>query len=144
MAIKQTTPSGDIDRYIDDFIKKAESSIIASFQYIGEQCVIEARTNGSYKDHTGNLRSSIGYIVLQDGKIYQYGGFGTKEGGNEGYGFAQSISVNYPTGIVLIVVAGMKYAAAVEAKNFNVLTSAELTADKIVPQILGQLGFKIK
>ena len=36
--------------------------------YIGEECVKIAREVGNYGDVTGNLRSSIGYEVLYNGK----------------------------------------------------------------------------
>lgn len=38
----------------------------------------------------------------------------------------------------------MNYAAYVEARNYNVITSAELLANKLVPQIMKQLGFKLQ
>jgi len=37
-------------------------------------------------------------------------------------------------------VAGMKYAAYVEARNYNVLSSAELLAEKEVPKLLKALS----
>ena len=47
--------------------------LIKQLSYIGEECVRVARQNGSYNDITGNLRSSIGYVVLYDGKPVVYG-----------------------------------------------------------------------
>ena len=44
----------------------------------------------------------------------------------------------------MIVSTGMSYAAYVEARNYNVLTSSELLANKLVPQIMKQLGFEMK
>ena len=139
---------------------------IDTFCYVGERCVSEARKAGEYNDITGNLRSSIGYVVLANGKTYQYGKPKTFRGsmkvknakgrlvrsrGNEGVKEAQNVLENlakefaakYPKGIVLIVSAGMKYAIYVEEyHNLNVLTSAELLADELVPRLLLQLGFK--
>lgn len=141
---------------------------IDTFCYVGERCVSEARKAGEYNDITGNLRSSIGYVVLVDGKSYQYGKPKTFRGskkvknakgrlvrsrGNEGVQEGQNVLENiakefaakYPKGIVLIVSAGMKYAIYVEEyHNLNVLTSAELLADELVPRMLLQLGFKKK
>jgi len=37
----------------------------------------------------------------------------------------------------------MNYAASVEARNLNVLTSAELLADQMVPILMKQLGFTL-
>lgn len=141
---------------------------VETFCYVGERCVIEARKAGEYNDVTGNLRSSIGYVVLVNGKTYQYGKPKTFRGsikvknskgrlvrsrGNEGVQEGQNVLENiakefaakYPKCIVLIVSAGMKYAIYVEEyHNLNVLTSAELLADELVPRMLLQLGFKKK
>lgn len=49
--------------------------IISRFNQIGVECVKIARDSGRYNDITGNLRSSIGYVVLRDGKPVHDGGF---------------------------------------------------------------------
>ena len=46
-------------------------------------------------------------------------------------------------GIVLIVTAGMNYAEYVEARGYNVLSSAELKAEPLIKSLLTQLGFKV-
>jgi len=71
----------------DKAIKKAvlrkteglESDIIKIFQYAGEKAIKEARNalyispslfpKGDYQDQTGNLRSSIGYVITRNGEI---------------------------------------------------------------------------
>lgn len=139
---------------------------IETLCYIGERCITEARKNREYKDRTGNLRSSIGYVVLVDGRPYQNsnpkvyrgknlvknskgklvkskGDNGAKEGQNLLDKLADEFAGKYPKGIVLIVAAGMEYAVYVEEiHNLNVLTSAELLADDLVPRYLKKLGFK--
>lgn len=113
--------------------------------YIGEECVRIARESGSYNDITGNLRSSIGYVVLYDGKPVvngaskQYGG--KKGNGEQGAAAAKALltelQAKFPWGLVLIVCAGMKYAAYVEAvRHKDVLTSAELRAESLAKQLL--------
>ena len=100
------------------------------------------------KTKRGNLRSSIGYVVLQDGKPIEKGGFAPtergkekgKNGQKEGETFINKVISQYPKGFVLVVVAGMKYATYVEARNYNVLTSAELLAEKEVPKLLKALS----
>ena len=49
----------------------------------------------------------------------------------------EKIKAKYPKGLVLIVVAGKNYAAYVEAKGYNVLSSAELMAENILKQLYG-------
>ncbi len=136
--------SNDIERILREKVEKYHQKVIRILKYVGEMCIDESRTNGSYQDQTGNLRSSIGYVVLQDGKAIEKGGFKlTKSGGNgqkEGETFINKVISQYPKGFVLVVVAGMKYAAYVEARNYNVLSSAELLAEKEVPKLLKALS----
>ena len=140
--------SNDIERILREKIEKYHQKVIRILRIVGEKCINEARTNGSYQDQTGNLRSSIGYVVLQDGKPIEKGGFapterGTKKGKDgqkEGESFINKVISQYPRGFVLVVVAGMKYASYVEARNYNVLSSAELLAEKEIPKLLKALS----
>ena len=104
------------------------------------------RETNSYKDRTGNLRSSLGYVIVLDGKIKYQSDFEVvmqgDSGAKSGIQYAKEVARQFPEGIVLIVVAGMNYASFVSATGRDVLDSAELLADKLVPQILKQLGFK--
>jgi hypothetical protein len=119
--------------------------LVKQLTYIGEECIRIARENGSYNDITGNLRSSIGYVVLLDGKPViqgkpkQYKG---KNGnGSDGAPAADALlkklQAKFPWGVVLIVCAGMNYAAYVEAIHHkDVLTSAELRAEQLAKKLL--------
>ncbi len=162
MGIELKTPMSEINRYIEQQIKRAEEAIIYNLQYVGERVVNHARSLPSpsaaaykgripphkpnYIDHTANLRSSIGYVISCDGNIRTNGGFKAEANGSTGAAsgtkYAKEVAGRYPEGIVLVVVAGMEYAAYVSAKGYDVIDSAELLADKLVPQILQQLGFK--
>lgn len=143
MITPQFTPA-DIERMLQEKIAKYEEKIVRILRFLGEKCINEAREYGSYQDRTGNLRSSIGYVVLKDGKSIEKGGFQlTKSGGNgqkEGEAFINKVISQYSKGFVLVVVAGMKYASYVEARNYNVLTSAELLAEREVPKLLKALS----
>ena len=81
-----------------------------------------------------------------DGRIVNQSSFETvKEGGQgskQGAAFAKQLVRRFPKGICLIVVAGMEYAAHVKNRGYDVLDSSELTADRIVPYMLKQLGLK--
>ena len=108
------------------------------------ECIREARNNGSYIDQTGNLRSSIGYAVLRNGAMYSKSDFASVKNGHDGSTtgneFINELSKEYSGGLVLIVVAGMEYAAYVSTKR-NVLASAEILALQLVPSLLSKLGF---
>ena len=126
-------------------MKDIADLIIKQLSYIGEECIRIARENGSYNDITGNLRSSIGYVILYDGKPVQYGSSkqysGEKGNGEQGAPAAEALlkklQAKFPWGIVLIVCAGMNYAAYVEnVHHKDVLTSAELKAESLMKQLL--------
>ena len=116
------------DKIKEQYIKAANQKFIE----VGERCITEARDNGSYTDRTGNLRNSVGYMVLLDG-IEQSQSNINKLNRKQ----FDTIKAKYPKGLVLIVVAGMNYAAYVEAKGHNVLSSAELMAENILKQLYG-------
>ena len=67
---------------------------------------------------------------------------GGGQGSSEGKAYVQTLVSKFPQGIALIVVAGMNYASYVSAKGYNVLDTAEVLAQRLVPQMLQQLGFK--
>lgn len=146
MPIKRLTPTTEIDRYITGRVEAIKKAIVYNLCAVGEQVLNAARLTNSYKDQTGNLRSSIGYVVAVDGEIVQMSSFDTvkegREGSRGGKEYAMQLVRDFPHGIVLIVVAGMNYASYVSAKGYDVLDSSELLADKLVQQMLQQLGFK--
>lgn len=124
-----------------------KDGIIALMKYIGDKCIEIARTEGSYDNITGNLRSSIGYIILDDGKVVgqsaskQYKG--KKGDGSQGIetgeAFLETMKAKFPWGIVLIVCAGMNYAAYVEGIHHKVvLSTAELKAKELFNELWGQ------
>lgn len=121
-------------------LEKVRRQIIRELSIIGERCINEARLKGSYTDHTGNLRSSVGYVIVEDGQIAQLGGFepvnGAKEGSEAGKEYARSLATNYPQGYTLIVVAGMHYAEYVAAKGYDVLDSSELLARQLADKLI--------
>lgn len=126
-------------------MKDLVAILVKQLSYIGEESVRIARENGSYSDITGNLRSSIGYVVLVDGKPVKKGTpkqYDGKDGSGEAgppaaEALLQSLQAKFPWGVVLIVCAGMKYAAYVEAVHHkDVLTSAELIAESLAKKLL--------
>lgn len=145
MAIKRITIDAEITQYLEKRIGELRWKIIEAFKYVGEMAINEARNNHRYANQSGNLQSSIGYCVLNKGDVI-FGGRDSfkvekngQEGAKGGWEFLQRLISEHPTGIVLIVVAGMEYAAYVEAKNLNVLDSAEQLAEKLLPQVLKSL-----
>ena len=124
---------------------------IRALSYLGELCVIEARNRPkeiSWVDRTGNLRSSVGYIIAKGGKIIKYSDFqqvkAGSEGVDEGKKFAEMLAKQSLSSYVLVVVAGMNYAEYVESmENKDVLASAELYARRNLPTIMEKLKRQI-
>ena len=132
--------------------KEITDFIVFRFEQIGEKAVKIARElkpdDGSFHDVTGNLRSSIGYMILVDGRVVKQGapkqypgriGDGGK-GVSEGISLLSKLKAKFPYGIVLVLCAGMEYAAFVEnVKHKDVLTSASLNAEQLVKKLIGKL-----
>lgn len=148
MPIKNLTPEGAISEFIGQQVERVTSALIYNLCAVGEQVLNQARSTNSYKDQTGNLRSSIGYVVAVDGEVVQSSSFEVvkdgADGSRDGKSYALELVKQFPEGIVLIVVAGMNYASYVSAKGYDVLDSSEVLADRLVPEILKQLGFNFK
>lgn len=148
MPIRQTTPQSVIDRTIREHAERLTQALIDNLAYIGNEVVNQARRSTAYKDQTGNLRSSVGYVLVSDGRIVSKGGFAQVQNGEEGTGkgedFAEGLArrFGYPETVALIVVAGMNYARYVSNTGRDVLDSAELLADRLVPTMLRRLGLK--
>lgn len=63
--------------------ENAKNAIVGVLTEVGLLCITEARDNGNYEDQTGNLRSSIGFAVVVDGKIVTKSGFTQVHGRGE-------------------------------------------------------------
>ncbi len=136
MGIKARFTQADVDKMLREKAERIERAILSRLQYIGEKFVNNARKNHTYLDQTGNLTSSIAYIVLKDGtrKKDNYKksekGSGGEEGLTKARAFIEELKVEFPKGYVLICVAGMNYAASVESKGKDVITASSITAKK--------------
>ena len=145
MGITRSNP-----HQFDDLAERAAEAIRkemeAAFAYLGEQCVARIRDRSaeeSWIDHTGNLRSSIGYAVYGYGRKLVEATFEADLGGDEGSArgkrYVPSLAHQYATTIALVVVAGMSYADYVESiNNKDVLASTELWARSVVKGYIQQ------
>ncbi|NML70032.1 hypothetical protein HHL23_09485 [Chryseobacterium sp. RP-3-3] len=127
-----------INKRFLDAQKEIEDKALRILRYCAESAINEARTAGSYRDVTGNLRASVGYAIILNGRIAEENFSGASEGVSKGKSLAQTLASQQPA-IALVVVAGMKYASQVESRGVNVLTSAEQMAKTMVPNLLKQL-----
>lgn len=115
-------------------IGEIENRTIQALQYAGEEFVNKARNIRTYVDDTGNLRSSIGYVILKDGQVIDRN-FKVQGDGEDGVKAAwdkiDELAGDFPNGYVLIGVAGMSYAAAVESRGYDVITGSAPNSEDI-------------
>ncbi len=141
MPIKLVTPESDTDALIAKYLARVESMITYNLCAIGEACINIGRSTDTYKDQTGNLRNSIGYVVVYNGRVVQQAMTqdnrkgGGRQGTAKGKAFIKElVGEHKKNATYLIVVAGMEYASYVSAKGMDVLDSAELEAEKLMSQ----------
>lgn len=169
--------ANDVREIVESRVAKIEEAIIQMLGYIGESFVVNAREKinnpayqqalseiafsrqgprveigeetPSFKDHTGNLRSSIGFVILKNGEPINQSFSESDKGTDRETGMlkamvvAKDLSGNFPKGFVLIVVAGMDYAAYVESKGYDVITGSSLIAEDALKQAIKSLPGKI-
>ena len=135
-----TTPASEVDKILYKAFEILKNEIRNHLAKLGEECIAKIRDRSkkeSWIDHTGNLRSSIGYAVYGYGikqiesafQIVRNG----NEGSTEGRKMISQLGTEYSHTYALLVVAGMNYASHVEAlENKDVLASTELWAKSIV------------
>jgi hypothetical protein len=180
VALKANFSIAGIEKRTKPFLESVDKAIINRLQLIGEQFVIDARSNGAYTDHTGNLRSSVRYFILKDGKIHgakytkagnlaksqdsasglvirpkklsenvwkeeviRFSGSGKKKPVFLGGLILEEIVEKYPKGYVLVCFAGMSYAAYVESRGLDVITSSSLVAENDLREAIKNLQDKI-
>lgn len=151
MGIRMTTKLSEVHDMLMREAERVERLTIRALSNLGEQCVTKIRDRAgdkSWYDQTGNLRSSVGYVIAHNKNIIQYSTFNQVNQGSEGVktgkDLAKELAKRYSNNYVLIVVAGMNYAEFVEAMdNKDVLASTELWAREQVPLMLEKLKRQI-
>lgn len=129
MGIRRATKDLSIADYFISFNRIIEEEIRRSLAYLGEESVKKARDRSSeesWKDQTGNLRSSVGYAIYEYGKKTIESAFRQvkdgAEGVSEGRKMVEELAKQYSDTYALVVVAAMNYADYVEAlENKDVL-----------------------
>lgn len=107
---------------------------------LGDECVEKIRNrsaSASWIDHTGNLRSSIGFAVYDNGVAFMCSAFpvvlGGSEGATKGKKMIFNLAKEYCRVYALVVLAGMEYASDVEAiDSKDVLESTKLWAQTVI------------
>lgn len=137
VAMPITAPANNnLQRFIEDYAHKLRTALLRILAEEATEAVdkiklyVGAGGYRRYEDQTGNLTSSIGYVIVDNGAIVSEYGFDpikptATEGPTAGRSYATQLASSYPTGITTIIVAGMNYAAYVEKRNLGGMTAGE-------------------
>lgn len=150
MAITKKVVGGTFQQYVVERLAELKGQYARALIAAGIETINYVRNrsgDASWYDQSGNLRSSTGFVVLDEGVIIFQSGFETVKDGAEGSRIGKEFSElvaqrteQFKKGLVLIVVAGMEYAAYVEAMdNKDVLASSKPYANRIVQDMIKQL-----
>lgn len=144
MGINAAFDDAGIQEYLNQKLEIFEKLAIRNLNYLGMECIRVAKTLNTYVDRTANLRNSIGYVIVKNGRI-KYQNFSSESTGSEtseengeaiGRAFANELALKFTEGYTLIVVAGMKYASYVEdVHHLDVLKPAQNYAESNIPLI---------
>jgi len=134
-----------LNKVLDKEQQRVNGKIIEALHFVGLQCVekMKVPTDGATRDgvlhkawhtgRTGALASSMGYVVMVDGKSVSVSAMSA-----EGTSYATQVAEENPIEIGLILVAGMNYATFllhgtkhIEG-NYDVLVSASLHAEDLL------------
>lgn len=142
LSIKADFDFNDIDKIIQQETQAWFNELLEDYRTAGKKFVEMARSktkvaDGSFGNITWNLRSSIGYLLVNNGQViesYFPTLNGATEGSETGDNYAKEIAllVDEGEGVSLICVAGMEYAYFVESKGYEVIsTSSDQFANDI-------------
>lgn len=129
------TPEQQIAAFMKKAVDITKWHIKDALSNLGERCTTMAREDhpNNWMDQSSNLRSSIGYAIIEDKHIEEDSGFPSvggqegksgEEGSKAGKEYVKEIATECSGVFTLAVVAGMNYAAAVEVHR-DVLAGAE-------------------
>ena len=156
VAMPITAPKGNpLQKVIDEYTRNLRTVIIRILTEEATEAVdkIKLFAEGGgyrrYQDQTGNLTSSIGFVIVDNGKIVTDYGFEpikptATEGAEAGRSFAAQLAANYPQGIATIIVAGMNYAAYVERRGLGGMTAGEQALRNAIHKELQVLQKQLK
>lgn len=142
MGIRMSTSEVQLGSFLDRAAKYLQETILKALSKLGDECVVRVRDRSakeSWIDHTGNLRSSIGFGVYQYGKKFMESAMNTvlqgTEGSAKGKKMIDSLAKEYAKTHALVVIAAMDYASEVEAlESKDVLASTSTWARGVVEQ----------
>ena len=136
--IQQNFSLSDIENDLNDFEEEIREDLIDMLRDAGKAAVdyarMKTREDGGFGNISYNLRASIGYAIADSGDLIElyFPSIGKGDHGEAaGKRFAEerALSSEFRDCAVLILCAGEKYAAILEAKDKDVISGS---VDEIV------------
>lgn len=114
------TFKGDISG-LDELTSKIDDKYFSELSEIGREATRNAKVNGTYQNHTGNLRNANGGCVVRNGKIID---IWVETDGSHPEAVEKTMNLliyseKQKDGLYLS--NGMQYASFVESKGFDVI-----------------------
>lgn len=139
ISIEPDFSEDDIEKIIEEFLNRVVRIIKNELSQIGLEAISEARLKskqqGGFDDQTGNLRSSMYYCLIYNGEIIIEDFEASNKGSDKQSGIesakkaSRDIASEDNEGWGIVIGAAMEYASWVEAKGFDVITGATLSAE---------------
>lgn len=147
--MKRITTDAEIDQMFNDQFAQIDDFILQRFIELCDERIQIQRNKISpegYDDRTGQLRSSVGYLIYKNGKVvhenFKLSPYGTdkepgiKEGRQLAFG-----QLRASEGWGIIMVAGMEYASWLESNHGRtVLSSATFGLEDDLAYIVSQIS----
>jgi len=136
MSIKITSKFNltAVRKRLEEGVSKKVKMITTAYKAAGIDFVDTARRNKTFGDITHDLVSSMGCIlVVNHVEVFNYFPGFNENGVSKGLAYAREIALLVEDGgIVLVCVAGMDYARAVEDRGKDVITGTDLKFKRIL------------
>lgn len=138
--MRMSTSEAKVKSFLSRAAKHLQEMILKALSKLGDECVVRVRDRSereSWINQTGNLRSSIGFGVYEQGKKFMTSTMSTvlngKEGTAAGKKMIDDLAKEYANVYALVVIAAMEYASYVEAvESKDVLASTRIWAMGVV------------
>jgi len=129
----------EIDRAVQEYKQEVLQAYRDAATVWMERARAKTKAQGGFGNITYNLRSSIGFLLLDNGReiAIEFETVGNGDAGAaKGMAYARELAGIYTDGITLICVAGEDYAAAVESKGYDVITGSSLYIEQDLADLL--------
>lgn len=138
-----------IHSQLEQKIMRLQAEIVERLTAVGDAFKKFSSGNKGYQNYTGNLESSIGYVILKDGRIivqnFEAASSGTdrQSGVRKAEAMAQELKADYPSGYILLGFAAEGYALLVESQGKDVVTGAYTKAASDLKKAIASIKKKL-